>query len=324
MTGPGVVRTVLGDLAPADLGRTNYHEHLFHASPLLPGDDLDDPELSRRETELLRDSGFDAIVDLTPIGLGRNPHGVVEIARATGVHVVAATGVHRHQHYPSDHPVHDWDEEAMLECFVTELVSGFRPDPFGRGDLLDARAGVIKVGVGYWQITAFEERVLAAAGEAHRRTGAPVVCHTELGTATWEAAELLERHGMSRDKLVLAHVDRNPDPGLHTELADSGVYLGYDGAARAKYWPDSVLVDCLVSVAERGGRDRLLLGGDVARRSSFAAYGGMPGMAYLGDRFVPRVREAGGDELVDAVLVTNPARLLAFTPPDGAAAHAPA
>jgi len=318
VTGP-VVRTVLGDLDPAALGRTNYHEHLFHASPLLPGDDLDDADLSRREAELLRDSGFDAMVDLTPVGMGRNPLGVAAISRATGMHVVAATGVHRHQHYASSHPVHGWDEEGLLACFVTELVDGFRADPFGGDDLLDVRAGVIKVGAGYWQVTAFEERVFAAAGEAHRRTGAPVVCHTELGTATWEIADLLERHGMSRDKLVLAHVDRNPDPGLHAELAASGVYLGYDGAARAKYWPDSVLVDCLLAVADRGGRDRLLLGGDVARRTSFVAYGGMPGMAYLGDRFVPRVRAAGGDDLVDALLVANPARVFAFTPPDGAA-----
>jgi len=314
MTPTSIVRTVLGDLDPAALGRTDYHEHLLHRSPLLPGDDLDDAELSRQETEALRDSGFDALVDLTPLGLGREPLQLAAISRATGVHVVGATGVHRHQHYATDHPVHGWSEEDLVDCFVTELMEGFRADPFGGTDTLEARAGVIKVGTGYWQITSFEERVLAAAGEAHRRTGAPVVCHTELGTAVWEAADLLERNGLSRDKLVLAHIDRNPDPGLHAELAASGVYLGYDGPARPKYWPDSTLVDCLVAVADRGGRDRLLLGGDVARRSSFAAYGGMPGMAYLGRRFVPRVREAGGDDLVHALLVANPARAFSFVP----------
>jgi len=124
-----------------------------------------------------------------------------------------------------------------------------------------------------------------------------------------------------RDRLVLAHVDRNPDPGLHAELAASGVYLGYDGAARAKYWPDSVLVSCLLEVAERGGADRLLLGGDVARRSSFVAYGGMPGMAHLGERFVPRVRAVGGEALVRKVVVENPARVLGFVPPSTVSDH---
>jgi predicted metal-dependent phosphotriesterase family hydrolase len=35
------VSTVLGDVAASDLGRTNYHEHLFQVSPLLPGDEPD-------------------------------------------------------------------------------------------------------------------------------------------------------------------------------------------------------------------------------------------------------------------------------------------
>jgi len=309
---PPHVRTVLGDIAPEALGRTDYHEHLLQASPLLPGDDLDDVDLSRREAELLRDSGFDALVDLTPVGLGRDPAALVAISRATGMQVVGATGVHRRQHYLPDHPVRGWIADDLLACFVAEVQDGLLPDPFAPGDRLDARAGVIKVGTGYWDISAFEERVLEAAAEAHRVTGVPVVCHTEHGTATWEVADLLQRHGMARDKLVLAHVDRNPDPQLHAELAASGVYLGYDGPARAKYWPDSTLVDCMLAVAEMGGADRLLLGGDVARRTSFVAYGGMPGMAYLGDRFVPRLRRAGGEELVHAVLVANPARAFTF------------
>jgi hypothetical protein len=37
----------------------------------------------------------------------------------------------------------------------------------------------------------------------------------------------------------------------------------------------------------------------------------MPGLAYLADRFVPRLVSAGSPELVDAVLVRNPRRWLA-------------
>jgi 5-phospho-D-xylono-1,4-lactonase len=316
-----VMRTVLGDVPAETLGRTDYHEHLFHSSPLLPGDDLDDPARSQRETMALRDSGFDALVDLTPLGMGRNPGALAAISAATGMHVVGATGVHRRAHYPAGHPLYSWTEDDLAEWFVAELVEGYRPDPFSAAGLgpppgtlppTSVRAGVLKVGAGYWEITDFERRVFAAAGAAHAATRAAVVCHLELGSAAWEAADLLERAGVSRDRIVLAHADRNPDPELHAELVASGVYLGYDGAGRTKYWPDSVLVDCLVTVANRAGADRLLLGGDVARRSSFEAYGGLPGMSYLGRRFVPRLRAAGGEDLVDAVLVRNPARVLAL------------
>ncbi len=66
----GSVRTVLGDVDAASLGRVNYHEHLFQVSPLLPGDELDDEAASSAEAGLLKASGFESMVDATPFGLG--------------------------------------------------------------------------------------------------------------------------------------------------------------------------------------------------------------------------------------------------------------
>jgi predicted metal-dependent phosphotriesterase family hydrolase len=68
------VRTVLGDLPAADLGPTDYHEHLFQASRLLVGDELDsEAAASGQEAVLLRESGFTTMVDATPLGLGAKP-----------------------------------------------------------------------------------------------------------------------------------------------------------------------------------------------------------------------------------------------------------
>jgi phosphotriesterase-related protein len=134
--------------------------------------------------------------------------------------------------------------------------------------------------------------------------------HLEHGSAAFEVLEVLAGHGVPATAVVLAHIDRNPDPGLHAELAAAGAYLGYDGFARSQRWPDSTLLDCLVRAAERGAVDRLLIGGDVARRTRYRAYGGMPGLAYLGQRVLPRLAREGSVELAKAVLVTNPARWL--------------
>ncbi|WP_392675378.1 hypothetical protein [Streptomyces sp. LN785] len=101
-----------------------------------------------------------------------------------------------------------------------------------------------------------------------------------------------------------------PDPGLHAELCAAGAYLGYDGMARHRNGPDSVILDCLLEVAERGGAERLLIGGDVARRRQYRAYGGLPGLDYLPLRFLPRVAAAAGEQFVRAITVANPARLL--------------
>jgi phosphotriesterase-related protein len=84
------------------------------------------------------------------------------------------------------------------------------------------------------------------------------------------------------------------------------------GVARHREAPDSAILDCLERVAADGGADRLLLGGDVARRTRYRAYGGLPGLDYLPRRFLPRVRDRLGEELLHQLLVTNPARVLAL------------
>ncbi|MCM3694840.1 phosphotriesterase family protein [Microbacterium oleivorans] len=310
----GFVRTVTGDVEPAALGAVDYHEHLFQRSPLLPGDDLDDEAASLREAVLLRRSGFTAMVDATPLGLGRRPDAIRRIAEESGVSVVMTTGVHRREHYASDDPLLTADVDVLARAFLRDLRDGAEEG-------LDAatseaagrpRAGVLKVGLGYWRIDAAARRAIEAVGSAHRATGAPVMVHLEHGSAAHEALDALDEAGVGADRVALAHIDRNPDPGLHAELAARGSYLGYDGPARSREWPDSALVDCLVETARRGGATRILLGGDVARRSRYVAYGGMPGLAYLGDRFVPRVRAAGGPELIAAVLGANPATWLTW------------
>jgi predicted metal-dependent phosphotriesterase family hydrolase len=308
----------LGDINPRELGKTDVHEHLLMRSPLLRGEELDDRERSTQEAIELRQTGIDALVELTTIGLGRDPQGVADVAARSGLHIVLATGIHREAHYPPEHWVHRIALEELAELFIRDITEGCEGTDYSgpREQPTRIRAGVIKAGAGYWSISPLERRVFEAAGEAHRRTDAPVACHLELGTAAWEVLEALEAAGIAPDRIMLAHVDRNPDPGLHAELAAAGAYLGYDGMARAKYWPDSVLLDCLLRVASRGGADRLLLGGDVARRTVFRSYGGLPGMAYLPRRFVPRLAEMAGEDLVRRILIDNPARLLGFTPPE--------
>ncbi|ALX65762.1 phosphotriesterase family protein [Microbacterium sp. XT11] len=308
----GFVRTATGDVSPGDLGRTDYHEHLFQVSPLLPGDDLDDETASAAEAGHLRRSGFDTMVDATPLGLGRRPSAIARISRETGLIVVLTTGVHRREHYAADDPLLAASESELAAAFTADLLDGAVEEDSSRAPQI--RAGVLKVGLGYWRIDELAGRAISAIGEAHRITGAPVMVHLEFGTAAFEVLDRLADAGVAASSTVLAHMDRNPDPGLHAELAATGAYLGYDGPARHREWPDSTLLDCLVRTAGSGGGDRILLGGDVARRSRYRAYGGIPGLAYLGERFVPRLRAIGGDDLVDAVLRANPARWLTWRP----------
>jgi predicted metal-dependent phosphotriesterase family hydrolase len=111
-------------------------------------------------------------------------------------------------------------------------------------------------------------------------------------------------------RVVLAHADRNPDPGLHLDLAARGAVLGYDGMARPRSRTDAELLDLTADVVAAGAT--VVLGGDVARRSRYESYGGMPGLAYLGRRYLPRLAERIGHEALSDILTSNAHRWLAW------------
>jgi 5-phospho-D-xylono-1,4-lactonase len=291
-----IIRTVRGDIAPDELGPCDAHEHLFLVTPAQPGDEYSDVAKAIEEAEMLRAAGARALVDWTPIGLGRNLDGLRAVTEATGLHVVAATGLHREAHYAADDPLREESDDALADRFVADLE----------------RCGIIKLGASYHSLTAFEEKAFAAAASAHALVPAPVCVHTEHGTMGLGIVERLGELGVPPARVILAHVDRNPDAGEHAETAATGAWLQLDGPGRTKYWPDSTILELIADLAERGFADRLLAGGDTGRRSTFRAYGGGPGMDYLFARFKPRLERELGEELSRQIFVVNPARAFAF------------
>lgn len=289
----GQVVTVLGPVPASELGVTDAHDHLFLRSPTLPGQDFDDVD---KAVEEVTGSGLKTIVEVTPIGLGRNPAGMRAVSERTGVHVIAATGYHRDAHYPPGHWVLDESVEQLAERILDDLREGMTGDA--------ARAGVIKAGASYQHITQFEERRLTAAAIGSRETGAPILVHTEIGTCGHQIIDLLTREGIAPERIILAHLDRNPDVELHRELADRGVWLEYDTPGRIKYRPDSQLLELI----EAGPHGQVMLGLDLGRRDYFRAYGGGPGLGYLMHTFVPRLRKRLGEQVAHQILVANPAR----------------
>jgi predicted metal-dependent phosphotriesterase family hydrolase len=291
-----IIRTVRGDISPEELGPCDAHEHLFLVTPAQPGDEYSDVEKAIEEARTLRAAGARSLVDWTPIGLGRDLDGLRAVSEAADLHVVAATGLHREVHYAADDPIRDESEEALADRFVADLE----------------RCGVIKLGASYHSLTAFEAKAFEAAAAAHGRVRAPLCVHTEHGTMGLGIVQRLEGLGVAPGRVILAHVDRNPDAGEHAETTATGAWLQLDGPGRTKYWPDSTILALIADLAERGFADRLLLGGDTGRRSMFRAYGGGPGMDYLFARFKPRLERELGAELSERIFVANPARAFAF------------
>jgi predicted metal-dependent phosphotriesterase family hydrolase len=308
------VLTVLGPVPAESLGVTDAHDHLFLRTPALPGQDFDDLDRSVAEVREAQATGLRTIVEMTPIGCGRRPDLMRALAIETGATVVAATGYHRDAHYPAGHWVHDAPVAVLADRIVADIRDGMHP-----GDWADpalppdpARAGVIKAGASYQRISRAERRRLDAAAIGSRATGAAVLVHAEVGTCGHEIVDALEAGGVRPDRILLAHLDRNPDPELHAEIAARGVTLEYDTLGRIKYRPDSDLLDLIESMVAAGHGERIVLGLDLGMRDYFRAWEGGPGMRYLMAVFVPRLRRRIGDEAVERILVSNPARAFAL------------
>lgn len=323
-----LVLTVAGPLAADSLGVVDAHDHLFISSPALAGGELDDPVRVEAEVRDGRASGIGTIVEMTPIGLGRRPDRMRAVSAATGTPVIAASGFHRDAHYPAGHWVHEASVEALEATIVADAELGMHPSDWlgldgrpesveaavTRGALDAARAGAIKGGASYQRVSRSEARRLEAIGRAAVRTGLPVLVHAEIGTCGHEIVDALEATGLAASRVLLAHLDRNPDPELHVELAARGVTLEYDTIGRIKYRPDSQLLDLIEAVAAAGLLERVVLGLDLGTRDYFRSYEGGPGMRYLMRTFVPRLRRRLGDEATTRILVANPARAFALAP----------
>ena len=319
------VRTVSGDIDPADMGVTYAHDHIYCIPALWKEKRdvdllLDSPEASQAELVLFREAGGRTIYDATAIDYGRDVGTVKRIADAAGVQVIATAGFNKSIMWPGTMPGTDrtfaqWidsmDRRQLASHVVSEVTEGM--------DGTDIRGGVVKFGTGYNTMTDAEIKVLLGVLDAHKETGAPIHSHTELGTMALEQLDLVKREGVDPARLTIAHLDRNPDPWLHRKVADTGAFFSFDGITRVKYYPEDVRTRCILDLVRRGHQDQVLVGGDIARRTMFKSYGqGGLGMGFILEKWVPRfieeADEAGfdGKALIKLFLVDNPQRAFAF------------
>ena len=86
------VQTVLGEIAPEDMGFVLPHEHVFHdiyeitmSSHMI----LSDPVVARQELAIFKEKGGTTIVDQTVHGLNAEPEMLRAVAADVGINIVA-------------------------------------------------------------------------------------------------------------------------------------------------------------------------------------------------------------------------------------------
>ncbi|CAH0121742.1 MULTISPECIES: phosphotriesterase [unclassified Paenibacillus] len=325
------IRTLDADISKDQLGFTYSHEHIVcrpaHWAERNEDDMLlDDPEKSKLDVLDFKRHGGQAIVDATAIDYGRDVPAVHNIMKETGVRIVGTAGFNKS--FLWDAAVKDelkplignyktyyeWIEaksvNELAEFVIREVEEGLEGTPF--------KAGQVKFGTGYNRITPLEEKTLRAVARAHHETKAPIHSHTEVGTMALEQIELLRSENIDLSFLSLGHMDRNPDPYYHEQLAKTGAYLSFDGIAKIKYAPESTRIHLILELVRKGYEDQILISGDTARKTYYKHYEHGLGLEYIIAKWVPRfideANRAGfdGQKLVEKFFVKNPANCFAF------------
>lgn len=321
-----IIRTVLGDIPAEQIGVTDAHDHLIRSGgPEIKVDPaflMDDVDAAKKEFQRFLEVGGRTMVCMDPIGCGRNVKKMLEVAeafRGQG-NIVMTTGFQKGSNYcPNTSFLATVDIKKIAEFMIAEMEEGMDLHSYNGPwvERCSAKAGVIKAGTSYRIITKLEQKALAVAAITQKETGCAVVMHTDFGTMGLEILDEIEKNGGAAEKVVLCHMQRNPDPYYYEEILDRGATICLDEPNKAAYRPDIEIAKNIKWLLERGYGKQIVLGMDAGRVEGLASYresaGRANGLEYLLTRFVPLLRKLDITEnQIQDLLVHNPARVLSI------------
>lgn len=313
-----MVNTVLGPISPDALGVTLMHEHLLIG---WSGQEMDAlaPPFQRKEAiklcvdrmHELKALGLRTLLDPCPIDLARDAEFMAEVAQASGVNIICATGLyHEHLGATAYFRLRAQFSDAvaeMAEIFTKELTEGIG----GTG----IKAGIIKVATQAHKISAYEEMVLRAAARTAKATGSRITTHTDEGTMGREQLDLFASEGADLKRVIIGHSCGSADLRYHVDMLDRGCYLGFDRFGLDMLQPDRLRKAAVIGLLGIGFENRIVLSHDTVWCSRGRPFPFTSDMlpnwhpTHVFKHIVPALREAGvSQEKIDTMLIGNPRR----------------
>jgi len=251
--------------------------------------------------------GVQTMVDLTVMGLGRDVATVREIAAASGIQIIVATGLLTHNELPSY--FQSRSAEAMAEQFVADIEQGIQGT--------DSRAGILKCATDKQGVTAGVEKVLHAVAQAHRRTGVPISTHTHALTEQGlRQQDIFEREGVDLRRAVIGHSGDTEDIAYLENLMARGSYIGMDRFGIDNILPMEKRVATIAELCERGHANQMVLSHDTCCHIDWFEPGVVSQVLprwhflHISDDVLPALRSAGvSDEQITQMTVGNPRRI---------------
>jgi phosphotriesterase-related protein len=276
---------------------------------------LDDEETAIAELTRFYRSGGDSLIDVTSIGIGRDPRALARIARATGVNIVMGSGYYVQPTHPPR--VQEMSETAIRDEIIRDFAVGV-------GDT-GIRAGVIgEIGCS-WPLADDERKVLRAAAAAQSELACGLTIHPGRDPqAPGEIIEILGGGGADLRRVVIGHIERTIQdmPGLE-KLAKTGCFIEWDifGIESTAHFPyrtagldipsDAQRLDQIAALCHSGYGSQILISHDICFKHRLTKYGGT-GYEHILRNVAPWMIQRGFDaDEVRGILVSNPRRAFA-------------
>jgi len=311
----GIVYTLNGPVSADELGPILPHEHLplhyvaWETDEFEPGSKKIVREWMAPVLDELAATPFRTIVEVSPIGHGRDIAFRREMLGARNLNVVPCTGFYLDAHQPQW--VREKSAEELAEVLVREIEEGIEGT--------DVRAGIIKLAP---DVDSGQSRkVCRAAVAASERTGASITTHT--CSRNREVFDMLVELGAAPDKVYIGHAD-------FAELSENGYICEQGGHVLFTVWDIAYMIPERRSYARfaeliRAGHvEQVLMSVDFAvmvhdpKRPTFVSWTlyGVEGRtyAYMWREVMPTLRKDYGlsDEELRVITELNPRRMLDF------------
>lgn len=296
--------TTLGDYSADQLNLILPHEHIFvdlgpiEAASYLHADKDEVLRVMVPHVEAAQQVGVTALVECTPVGVGRRVDLVKAVSEATRLPIVVATGIYRQP----------WVPQWALQASEAKVSAWMLRELTEEIEETGIRAAWIKLSAGDDGITDCEAKILRAAAKAAQATHAVIGSHTIRGRVVSDQLDQIEAAGYTPDRFIWIHTQAEPDFELHLAMACRGCWIEYDWIGGEDGKDDEHTIERISRLMDAGFGNKLLLSHDRGWYDPSKANGGrqLP-FTYLSQHFLPKLRDHGFDEsTIQQLTAVNP------------------
>jgi predicted metal-dependent phosphotriesterase family hydrolase len=304
----GMIMTVNGLIAPADLQFTLSHEHVmvdFIGAANISKERYNAEEVFKTALPFLqsiKEKGCKSFVDCTPAYLGRDAALLQRLSITTGLNIISNTGYYgaANEKYL---PAHVFTETAqqLAQRWISEYRNGIE----GTG----IKPGFIKTGVDNAPLSTAQVKIITTAALTHLQTGLTIAVHTGNGEAAQQQLDILQENGVAPAARIWVHAQNEKDTTYHVAAAKKGSWISFDGVNAGSL---ATNINFLQAMQQEGLLDRVLVSQDSGWYHVGEPNGGtFNSYQYIFTDFIPALKKNGFTQAaIDQILITNPAKAL--------------